>query len=89
MVYVDNYRAPLGRMIMCHMIADTQHELHVMAAKIGLKRAWFQRASFPHYDLSQSKRRLAVRLGAKEVSRRELVALIQKLRASKEYERIR
>lgn len=71
-VYVDDMRAPLGRMIMCHMLADTEAELHKMAADIGVARKWFQG---DHYDIALSKRRLAVRLGAKEITQREAVRI--------------
>lgn len=33
-VYVDNFKAPYGRMFMCHMIADTQKELLEMADNV-------------------------------------------------------
>lgn len=82
-VYVDNYRARFGRMVMCHMLADTEGELHVMADRIGLRREWYQRdASTPHYDVSLSRRAEAVRLGAREVGRTELVAIIRAKRAA-------
>lgn len=79
-VYVDKAQNPLGRMKMCHILADTLDELHAMAARLGLKRAWFQRHGTPHYDICQSKRRDALALGAVEVDRRQTVALIRKLR---------
>ena len=78
-VYVDALRDwgwRLGRS--CHLIADTNEELHEFAAKLGLKRAWFQKStSGPHYDLTASKRALAVRLGAVELDDR---AFVEKLR---------
>jgi hypothetical protein len=63
-VYVDNYKGRFGRMIMCHMMADTIDELHEFAARLGLKREWFQAKTAAHYDLSKEKRALAIKLGA-------------------------
>lgn len=80
-VYVDDAKIPYGRMKMCHMLADTEDELHRMADRIGVKRRWFQQqASVPHYDVSLSKRRLAVEAGAVELGRRDVGKLIQRLR---------
>ena len=80
-VYVDNGRARFGRMIMSHMLADTDEELHKMAADIGVALRWFQYVdTTPHYDVCQSKRDLAISLGAKIISRRELVELIRRKR---------
>ena len=57
------------------MYADSLEELHEFAQKIGLKREWFQdRPRLPHYDLTVTRRRVAVRVGAIEESRRELMA---------------
>lgn len=79
-VYVDDARHPFGRMIMCHMLADTLDELHAMAAAIGMKREWFQTLSFPHYDLSLTMRARAVAFGAIEVDRRGIVAAKRRAR---------
>lgn len=79
-VYVDNARLPFGRMIMCHMTADTLEELHEMAQSIGIRRKWFQDKSIPHYDISLSKRAMAVELGAIEETSRESVTRIRKER---------
>ena len=79
-VYVDDMRAPFGRMLMCHMVADTEDELHAMADAIGLKRKWYQRN---HYDVSESKRQLAVFHGAKEITYRELGRMIVSRRKEK------
>jgi hypothetical protein len=70
MVYVDNMDAPFGRMTMCHMLADTHDELVAMADKIGVARKWIQKAGqpFEHLDICKSKKALAVRFGAKEIS---------------------
>lgn len=51
-----------------HMMGSDLAELHAMARQIGLKREWFQDDStFAHYDLTASKRRLAVQAGAVEI----------------------
>lgn len=48
----------------CHL-TDTLEELHAFAARLGLKRAWFQDHRIaPHYDLTASKRERALELGA-------------------------
>lgn len=51
----------------CHMWADTEEELHVMADKLKLKRSWFQAKPFlAHYDLTPGRREAAIRAGALE-----------------------
>jgi hypothetical protein len=42
-VYVDDMEASFGRMVMCHMWADTLDELLAMADRIGIQRRWMQR----------------------------------------------
>lgn len=79
-VYVDYARNPFGRMLMCHMVADSIDELMEMADRIGLARRHFQAGSSPHFDLSQSYRKKAVSCGAVEVGRRELVDVIKRYR---------
>lgn len=73
MVYVDSMRAKFGRMVMCHMIADTEEELHAMAAKIGVARKWYQG---DHYDIALSKRAMAVAAGAREITARQCGCMV-------------
>jgi Protein of unknown function (DUF4031) len=85
-VYVDDMKASFGRMIMCHMVADTDEELHNMAAQIGVARRWCQKEGTPriHYDICMSKRAKAVQLGAFECTKRDVGMLIRtKREASK------
>lgn len=81
-VYVDAAQNAYGRMKMSHMIADTPEELHAMADKIGVARKWFQKmASFPHYDIAQSKRAIALQHGAVElVTRIEMGRKMREIR---------
>jgi hypothetical protein len=75
-VYVDDMQAAFGRMIMCHMMADTRDELVAMADRIGVQRKWIQKADRwdEHFDIALTKRKLAVAAGAIEVTAQELVA---------------
>jgi hypothetical protein len=79
-VYVDEVRVYGPTRIRCfqhgsaHLTADVESELHDFADKLGLRRAWFQASppsSHPHYDLTPSKQKLALKLGAKLVPARE------------------
>jgi len=64
-IYIDDYNAKFGRMIMCHMLSDTSlEELHLFADSIGMRREWFQNGSAPHYDVSKEKKALALKKGA-------------------------
>ncbi len=72
-VYVDDMKAPYRSMLMCHMIADTDKELHDMAFAIGIQRKWFQG---DHYDIALSKRAEAVARGAVEITWRQAGAMM-------------
>lgn len=66
-VYVDDVRHKFGRMVMCHLWADTLHELFHMVDLIGVQRKWIQqppKASWVHFDISLEKKALAIRHGA-------------------------
>lgn len=64
-----------------HMTADSLEELHHMAAKIGMKRAWFQNhPMLPHYDVVPSRRALAITYGAIERPGRETMKLAMERR---------
>lgn len=79
MVYVDNACIPYRRMIMCHMLADTEEELQQMALKIGVNLKWWQyKGTYKsHFDICKTKKELAIKLGAKEIDKHELVAILK------------
>jgi hypothetical protein len=58
-----------------HLTGDSDEALHAMAAKLGLRRSWFQtkpgRPWLNHYDLTKGKRFQAIRLGAVPINWRE------------------
>ena len=56
-VYVDDMRASFGRMVMCHMIADTTDELLAMVDQIGINQKWIQYPGKPkeHFDIALLK----------------------------------
>jgi hypothetical protein len=80
-VYVDSlidYGWRLGPS--CHLTADTETELHEFAQSIGLKRSWADTKieKLIHYDLVKSKRDLAIKKGAIELTRKEVSAMVRK-----------
>lgn len=68
----------------CHLVADTLEELHQMAETVGLSRGSFQNTRYPHYDLTEKRRAVAIENGALEVSSREIVAKAKFLAAERE-----
>lgn len=80
-VYVDSMNAKFGRMVMCHMLADSTDELLAMADKIGVQRKWIQSKGTykEHFDISLSKKKLALQHGAKELTRREMGSRLNRL----------
>lgn len=74
-VYVDDVRHDFGRMVMCHMWANTDEELLAMADHIGVARKWIQghpvlshgkhrSASWVHFDISLGCKAKALAAGA-------------------------
>ena len=97
-VYVDDARIPakVGRheSRWSHLTADTKTELHEFAVQLGLKLSYFQtckvnRNRCPpetcphwHYDVTDSKRAQAIRLGAVEIEARQWADIITARRSS-------
>ncbi len=81
MVYVDNFYTTgggdFGRMKMSHMIADTHHELLLMAIRIGVSTKWIQNEGTgrEHFDVCMAKRKLAIKNGAMEVTFRDMARI--------------
>lgn len=80
-VYVDDFRVPakVGRVSgrWSHLTADDVEELHTFAARLGLRRAWFQArckhsgcqpCPHWHYDVTDTMRRKAIAQGAAPVT---------------------
>jgi len=88
-VYVDNMRARLRPprrrnvvYIMCHMIADSDEELHAMAARIGVARGYFQAGHGGHYDITLRRRAAAIAAGAVEITWRQCAIMCARREAT-------
>lgn len=96
-VYVDDWRQPAtvgpveGRW--SHLLADTEEELHAFAARLGLRRAWFQRSrrhpAFDHYDVTDDLRREAISLGAAAISWRQAGRMLRGRRRARPSDHLR
>ena len=78
MVYVDDMEARYGRMIMCHMAADSTAELLEMARRVGVQARWLQHGGTwrEHFDACLSKRARAIEFGAVLVTRRDYARFV-------------
>jgi hypothetical protein len=74
MVYIDT----ADKRGWSHLIATSIEELHKFAIGIGLKREWFQdKPGHPHYDVGRTLRKIAITNGAKSISKKELVLVLE------------
>ena len=89
-VYVDEAVWQRRGRRFCHLVADSPEELRDFAARLGLRRAWLQtkpgRPWKDHYDLPAWARAEAVRLGALELTMREMGAHLATRRAAHKQE---
>ena len=79
-VYVDDAVTLWRGQRWAHLMADNLDELHRMAALLGLPRRAFQdRPSGAHYDVTHALRLEAIALGALPISRHLDRALVRRV----------
>ena len=84
MVYVDPIRPCLKSKRWpytkaAHLVADSITQLHAFAARLGLRRSWFQDSpGLPHYDVTEGVRWQAIQKGAIAITQKELVSMFRK-----------
>lgn len=77
-VYVDDAVHLWRGQRWAHLMADTLGELHAMAAQLGIPRRAFQdKTSGAHYDVTEALRERAISLGAMPISRHRDRALVK------------
>jgi hypothetical protein len=84
MVYVDDAIWPWRGRRWCHLLADSEAELHRFASRLGLHRSSYQgppRTRTPHYDITGFERSRAIALGARPSTRAEIALIIRTARA--------
>lgn len=67
----------------CHLMADSEAELHCFAQRLGVHRLSYQgppKTSAPHYDITGFERDRAIRLGAIPCGRAEMVVILRRVR---------
>ncbi|EKJ8514540.1 TPA: DUF4031 domain-containing protein [Pseudomonas aeruginosa] len=79
-VYVDSEEILWRGKLWCHLVADTLDELHEFAARLGLRRSWFQCRNYPHYDVTVSVRMRALKMGAIDADRDTIVDRCKKMK---------
>jgi len=79
-VYVDDAVTLWRGQRWAHLMADTLEELHAFAARLGIPRRAFQdKTSGAHYDVTAPLREQAIALGAMAISRHRDRALMREV----------
>src|SRR3546814_16479257 len=82
-VYVDDAVTLWRGHRWAHLMADTLDELHDFAARLGIPRRAFQdKTSGAHYDVTAQLRERAIALGAMPISRHDDRALMRRVIAN-------
>ena len=85
-VYLDDFRVRWRGREWSHLTADSGEELHEFAERLGVPRRGFHhnpdRPWKDHYDIPEALREAALRMGAKEIGRREAVRMLREKRAA-------
>lgn len=62
--------------MLSHMVSESLWQLHAVATLLGIDRKHFQdKPGRPHYDICQTKIKMAMLFGAKRVDDREIIKL--------------
>jgi hypothetical protein len=67
----------------CHLMADSEAELHRFAFRLGVHQLSYHgppKTSAPHYDITGLERDRAIRFGAVPCRRDEIVAIFRRVR---------
>ena len=80
-VYVDPIFDHGEKGLWCHLTGESLEELHDFAKQLGLRRAWFQPRSIPHYDLNPYLRQLALNKGAIALDRKRFLKKVRELKS--------
>ena len=86
-VYVDDAIWHWHGRKWCHLLADSEEELHRFAVSLGIPLALYQgppRTSKPHYDLTAWERSVAISRGAIPCTRQEIVAVLRSVRTARD-----
>lgn len=82
-IYIDSLFTYDGKTYWCHMVGDTESELHSFAEEIGMKRSWYQRHPLhPHYDIKGNRmRNKAIKHGAVVLSNPDFIKKVKEINA--------
>ncbi|MDI1309728.1 MAG: DUF4031 domain-containing protein [Methylotenera sp.] len=88
-IYIDNVQIKWRGRKWCHMVADSIDELQSFAKALSLKPEWFQTdASYPHYDVTTETRIFALKLGAIEGERKDIIRCAKLLKFEQDQTRV-